>query len=392
MADTTNAFELLKSHSGLIHRQPMFKADQLQVDGYHLTFLDIHGQALDDDIEVPDFISRLPRLLVELNHSEKALLTLPETWQNALLQQDMNGIDLTIDIHGNPKPENHHPRYKFADRAALEREPDTQTLLVDLNGFAMDKLLQLIPHWRLHHKILCALNVNATEQFSLCKQQFDLLQGLFYTLPVIRDNHVLSPSTEIMMDLLVNLQDPDVEVEILADIINRDVTLSYKLLKLINSAFFGLPRQVESTKQAIVMLGQNQVKTWASLLCMAGLDDKPNELRIVAMQRARMCELLAKYYKGHADVFFTAGLFSTLDALLDKPLADILQNLPLTDELKAGIVNGEGSIGRALADVLHYERGNWNAVSQSPIPAELLMRIYLEAIHWAKELNQQLND
>ena len=107
---------------------------------------------------------------------------------------------------------------------------------------------------------------------------------------------------------------PEVVTEELANIINLDISLSYKLLRLINSAFFGLKKEVESTKQAIMLLGLSKIKTWVSLLGLSGIDDKPKELRVVAMTRAKMCELLAKYYKGQPETFFAAGLFSTLDA------------------------------------------------------------------------------
>lgn len=194
------------------------------------------------------------------------------------------------------------------------------------------------------------------------------------------------------MELLVKLQEPDIEPDALADTINQDVSLSYKLLRLINSAFFGLPREVSTTKQAVMMLGINKVKTWASLLCLSGMDDKPNELRSVAMTRARMCELLAKYYKGQSDIFFAAGLFSTLDALMDRPMPEIIERLPLSVELKTALIEQKGPAGFALHDTLEYERGHWQTLQHSPIPKEVLVRTYLDSINWAKELNLQLQD
>jgi EAL and modified HD-GYP domain-containing signal transduction protein len=194
------------------------------------------------------------------------------------------------------------------------------------------------------------------------------------------------------MEVLVKLQEPDIEPDDLAATINQDVNLSYKLLRLINSAFFGLPREVNSTKQAVMMLGFNKIKTWASLLCLAGMDDKPNELRGLAMIRARMCELLAKYYRGQPDAFFAAGLFSTLDAILDRPISEITENLPLSEELKTALNQQKGPAGFALHDALNYERGEWQLLQHSPIPKEVLVRTYLDSINWARELNLQLQD
>jgi c-di-GMP-related signal transduction protein len=163
-------------------------------------------------------------------------------------------------------------------------------------------------------------------------------------------------------------------------------------LRLINSAFFGLPREVSSIKQAIVLLGHKKIKTWASLLSLSAIDNKPNELRVVAMTRARMCELLAKYYKASAELSFAAGLFSTLDALLDKSLATVLGQLPLSPELSEALLHKSGPAGQVLRDVLNYEKGDWLALGASPLPVEVIARSYLDAIHWAKELNTQLID
>lgn len=394
MADYTAPYDALKTFNGLIHRQPLFINNRLDVESYHLTFLDKNGEALNDDIEVPAFLEEMTAILPAISNRQKALLTMPESWRAALFDIDMAGIEITLDIYGNPLPDSRNRPFAFAGHAnGVEHEVHTELLLIDLNRFDPASLTENLPHWRRRHEQLCATNVNALEQLSFCKSfAVDLLQGNFYTLPATRDSHKMPPSAQTLMELLVKLQNTDVEADELAQIINQDVTLSYKLLRLINSAFFGLPRQVSSTREAVVMLGHNKIKTWASLLCLSGLDHKPNELRSIAMIRARMCELLAKFYKGHSDVFFAAGLFSTLDALLDKPLAILLDNLPLSDELRSALLYKQGAAGQALEDVLRYERGDWQGIDNSPLPVEVLVRAYLDAIYWAKELNLQIND
>jgi EAL and modified HD-GYP domain-containing signal transduction protein len=390
--DPTNV-EQLKTFSGLIHRQPLFHPQQMDVDSYHITFLDINGQKLNDDSPVPEFITSLPHLLPSISQRQKALLTLPESWQSALLEMDHIDMKLTLDINGSNKPTPHNQMFTFAGYADAEVQKNTDILLIDMAKLDPAVLAEHLSAWRQHHQILCATNVNDVNTLKLCTQQnLDLLQGLFYTLPIIDEKQTISPSTQTLMELLVQLQEPDVEPEDLAATINQDVALSYKLLRLINSAFFGLPREVSNTKQAVMMLGLNKVKTWASLLCLSGMDDKPSELRITAMVRARMAELLAKYYKGQPDSFFATGLFSTLDALLDKPLESIVSRLPLSPELSSALIAQEGAAGQALKDVLNYEKGLWEPLDQSPIPKEILARTYLDAINWAKELNTQLQD
>jgi EAL and modified HD-GYP domain-containing signal transduction protein len=81
-----------------------------------------------------------------------------------------------------------------------------------------------------------------------------------------------------------------------------------------------------------------------------------------------------------------------LDALLDKPLANLLDSLPLSDELRSALLDKQGAAGQALEDVLRYERGDWQAIDNSPLPVEVLVRAYLDAVYWAKELHLQIND
>lgn len=394
MGEEQAPFELLKTYSGLIHRQPLFMPDRLDVDSYHLSFLTAQGEKLNDDAKVPSFLLDLPNILPSISDRQKALLSMPESWRHTLFELESKNIDFTFDIDGDETPNIDNKAVSFAHHAATKNDDShSNILLIDLESFDQQSFVDHLSLWRNNHKILCATNVNNLDNYTLCKSNhLDLLQGQFYTLPSAKDDQKTSPSTHILMELLVKLNNPEIEPKELAETINQDISLSYKLLRLINSAFFGLPREVSSTQQALVMLGNKKIKTWASLLSLSGIDDKPNELRIVAMTRAKMCELLAKHYNGSAETFFAAGLFSTLDALMDKPIAALLENLPLSAELQEALINRSGSAGLALQDVLNYEQGNWQAINDSSTPSTVLARAYLDAIHWAKELNRQLQD
>ena len=392
MAEQTTPFESLKAFSGIIHRQPIFLADRLDVDSYHLTFLNQHGEKLNDDSETPSFIEHITDILPAISDRKKALLSMPESWREALYSSPKSSFNLVLDLNGHNLSDASNDNFEFANHAILQKEiPPADTLLIDIQQYDLNSLQKQLPSWRKNHQHLCATNVDNIEAYTLCKSYIlDLLQGQFYTLPSAKETGKILPSQQILMELLVKLQDPHTEPEDLADTINQDVTLSYKLLRLINSAFFGLPREVSSIKHAIVILGEKKIKTWASLLCLSGVDDKPVELRVVAMARARMCELLSKHYKGTAELFFAAGLFSALDALIDKPLAEILDKLPLSPELSDALIHHSGIAGQALNDVLNYEKGNWNELNNSPVPTETLSQAYLDAINWAKELNSQV--
>lgn len=394
MAEQDPPFKLLKTFSGLIHRQPLFVTDKLDVKSYHLNFLNKRGEPLDDDAAVPEFLEQLPDILPAISDRQEALLSIPESWREALYKSHETRLSLVLDLNGGKYPSEDKKRFTFAKHAENVQDDDhANTLLIDMQRQTVEALTEHLPYWRENHEILCATNVNDHDQYEFCKTHtLDLLQGQFYTVPLANDNQKIPLSAQTLMSLLVKLQDPDIEPEDLAVTINQDLSLSYKLLRLINSAFFGLPREVSSIKQAIVMLGHKKIKTWASLLSLSAIDNKPNELRVVAMTRARMCELLSKYYKGTAETCFAAGLFSALDALLDKSLPTVLPQLPLSAELNEALLYKSGTTGQALRDVLNYEKGDWLALGNSPLPVEVIARTYLDAIHWAKELNSQLVD
>ena len=394
MSNEQSPFGLLKQFSGLIHRQPLFITNRLDVDSYHFSFLDHAGQPLPHDAEVPDFISELSDILPTISDHRKVLLSVPASWREAISENRVSTLQYTFVLQQDDMPiVAEGDRFHFARHAKDSADGNNdELLLVDMQQFNFEELEENMTDWQAQHHQLAAIGVNDQSDFGLCKtNQLDFCQGSFYTLPSISDRKKMSPSLQTLTELLVKLQNPDIEAEELADTVNQDVALSYTLLRLINSAFFGLPREVSSTQQAIVMLGQNKIKTWASLLGLSGIDDKPVELRVVAMTRARMCELLAKYHKGQAELFFAAGLFSTLDALMDSPLSSLIEKLPLSPELKDALLKLEGPAGHALRETLSYERGDWEAVVNSPAPADAMGQIYLDALSWSKELNSQLS-
>ena len=394
MSNEQSPFELLKQFSGLIHRQPLFITNRLDVDSYHFSFLDHTGQPLPNDAEVTDFISELSDILPTISDHRKVLLSVPASWREAISENRVSTLQYTFVLQQDDMPiVADGDRFRFARHAKDDADGNhDELLLIDMQQYNIEELEENMTDWQAQHHQLAAIGVNDQSDYGLCKtNQLDFCQGSFYTLPSISDRKKISPSLQTLTELLVKLQNPDIEAEELADTVNQDVALSYKLLRLINSAFFGLPREVSSTQQAIVMLGQNKIKTWASLLGLSGIDDKPVELRVVAMTRARMCELLAKFHQGHAELFFAAGLFSTLDALMDSPLSSLIEKLPLSPELKDALLKHEGPAGHALRDTLSYEQGHWETVVNSPVPADAMGHIYLDALSWSKELNSQLS-
>ena len=235
---------------------------------------------------------------------------------------------------------------------------------------------------------LIAEKVETAEELALCRELgFHYFQGYHFCRPQVLEGRRIDPSRLTALRLVAALGDPAADLDQLEVLIKSDLSLSYKLLRLINAAAYGLSRRISSVREAVLLLGLRRVKSWASLIVLAGLSDKPRELLTTAMVRARMCERLA-LRRGEPDPerFFMAGLLSLLDALLDQPLTEILPLLPLAREIGEALLGSTGRIGEILGCVIAYERADWDAVRCGGIDAATIRAEYLESVRFASEL------
>ncbi len=156
---------------------------------------------------------------------------------------------------------------------------------------------------------------------------------------------------------------------------------------------------MESISHAAKMVGMERIRLWASLLVFAKMEDKPRELMITAIVRGRMCEQLAVSAKGahfffwtsaRKETFFTVGMLSVLEALLDCVMEEALEQLPLVDEIQDALLRGEGAAGEALACVLAYERSQWDAVKYKDLGSMTIRGHYLDSLVWARRMTEGL--
>jgi EAL and modified HD-GYP domain-containing signal transduction protein len=232
---------------------------------------------------------------------------------------------------------------------------------------------------------LLAEKVETQEEFENCRRLgFSLFQGYFLSRPAVIEGQKLPSNKIAVLQLLAKLQDPNVEIEELDELVKRDATLSYKVLKYVNSPALSLGKEVTSLQQAIMMLGLLSLKRWVMLIVLAGLSEKSDELIRIAMVRAKMCELLAQATGAdNLEDYFAAGLFSTLDAMLDRPIQQILQSLPLSQPVRAALLEHKGEVGNALNCAIAYEEARWQDVGFKNFDAAQLRDKYLEATQWA---------
>ena len=258
---------------------------------------------------------------------------------------------------------------------------------IDLMALSRGELEEHVRLLRAYDVKLLAEKVETEEEFEYCKQLgFDYFQGYFLSRPNIVQGTQLPPNRLGLLQLLAKLQDPATEVSDLEEIISHDVTLSYKLLRYLNSAFFALPREVESLRAAVIYLGTQTIQQWASLLLLARLDERPCELMSQSLQRAKMCETLAKLAgRPRADSYFTVGLFSLLDALMRVPIQEIVEALHLTSEVRDALLRFEGPYGGALASVIAYEQGYYQDAQFLDLTPAQMTEAFLEAVGWESQ-------
>ena len=217
-------------------------------------------------------------------------------------------------------------------------------------------------------------------------------QGYHFCKPVVISRKSIPLFKLNYLRLMEEINNPEVDFEKINTFIKGDVSLSYNLLKFINSSVFGLKTKINSIKQALVLLGLAEVRKWASIIVLQNIgEDKSNELIVNSVVRATFGEALARktVLKEQASNIFLMGMFSLIDAFLDRPLADVLAELPLTNEIKRALL-GEDNQMRAILDlILAYEKAEWVNFSvyaqKVQIDESEVPNLYLQALASANQ-------
>ncbi len=259
---------------------------------------------------------------------------------------------------------------------------------LDVLALTTDELHQQVAVLRPKGVALVAEKVEDQAVFEQCRKLgFHYFQGYFLSRPRTVRGAAIPPSRLPTVRLLATIQRPELEGGELERIIGTDVGLSHRLLRYLNSAYYQLQRPLDSIRQAILYLGLDELRRWASLMAIAAVDDKPSELISMLTVRARMCELLGRQlYAADGDTFFTVGLFSGLDVVLDVPLSEVVAELPLSREVHEALLQRQGPAGRVLDCVLHYEAGDWDWLDMNEFPAEIVFQAYVDAIDWTRTI------
>lgn len=271
--------------------------------------------------------------------------------------------------------------------------PHVALIKVDIMGLDLAPLAGKIQALKDRGLILLAEKVETLAEFELTRDLgFDLFQGYFFAKPHIVSGRRLPENQAVMLQLLSQINDPDCTIDQLEPLVAQDPQLSFKILRYLNSAATGLPRQVESIRQAVLYVGLNRIRGWATLFAMAGHNNKSPEVLNTGLVRATLCESLSrKLQAGSPESAYTVGLLSALDALMDQPMAELVKQMPLPAPVAEALLSCTGPYGDALNCVQALERGDWHHPAMQLLPAAELNTLFIAALERARQAQQALS-
>lgn len=218
-------------------------------------------------------------------------------------------------------------------------------------------------------------------------------QGFFFAHPQMVSAREVPSFKLTYLRLMKEIQQPSLDFDAIERIVKTESTLLHWVLKRVNSAAFGFRSRVNSIRQALLALGERELRKWVSVFCIAGMgNDRPQELLVQSYVRAYLCEELANRspssrYRGEA---FLVGMLSLLDAVIGRPLPELLQELPLSPEARSALLERKGPLSTMLACAEAYERADWMRVAEAAealdLPIGEVSAGYFEAIAQAQEV------
>jgi EAL and modified HD-GYP domain-containing signal transduction protein len=258
---------------------------------------------------------------------------------------------------------------------------------IDIMALSRSEIKDHVSQFKQQNIKLLAEKVETYDEFEFLKTlDFDYYQGYFFARPTVVKGKGLESNQISVLRLVSKINDPDLDVSELSAIIRTDVALSHKILKFINSPAGGIRTKIDSIQRAVVFLGLSTIKNWITLIALTSVSKKPNELSKLALARARTCEQLAcKSGRAKPESYFTIGLFSTLEAMLDLPLEELLEELPLSEEVKLALLNRQGHLGSALNCVQAMEENDFSRIKFVGLTLPEISELYLDATFWADQ-------
>lgn len=262
----------------------------------------------------------------------------------------------------------------------------------DLRTGDLDDVAAAVARWHPRAKVLVE-GLASSEDVEPCRRAGATWVRGDVLRPVERIDEPTVPSNRLaVLELLAQLERPDVGVDDIDRLISIDLGMSYKVLRMANSSYLALERRVERTRDAVVYLGLDTVRAAAALLALTEASDHPPEIVHQSLLRARHAEEICKLTNpGLAHAAFTTGLFSGLDLLLGLSVEQVLHRIPVSDQIAEALRSRKGPLGRTLDAVLSYERHDLDALARSGYEPATIVLAYRHALGWVGRITRSLD-
>lgn len=406
------AHEMAVPPNVFVARQPIFETE-MELHGYELLFrsdFDNRYSGLDGDKSTAEVIvaSLIDIGLDELAGNTRVFINFTANLLKgdaaSVLPPERVVIEVLEDVRPEPEVIEACRRLKrLGYTIALDDfvdGPNTAPLIQFADIIKVDVQCvptELVRRWlhdpRLSRAVFLAEKVETVAEYEKALDiGFTLFQGYFFSRPRVMSARSLKPSELACLDALRESAEPELDFDRLATVVKRDVSLTYNLLRLINCAALGIRSRIAGIHQALVLLGEKDTQRWLALMSLRCLcQESPTEAMVVSVVRGRMGELLAVeagIQNRPADVFFL-GVFSLIDALLGRPMEDVLDQLPLAADVRGALLGEPNRLGSLLELIIAYERGDWDTVGIAArslgVNEAVISGHYIQAIKWARE-------
>jgi len=300
--------------------------------------------------------------------------------------EELKELGFKIAVDGLLDGHTSHPLFEYADY-----------IIIDIRDFRLDQ--KFVDTIKVLSKIKSIVLSDIPDMDS-----FNILTGIpntlysggFFNQPITKGASSISPIKLNAITLLRQINEEDFELGDIASTVERDPSLSISLLKFINTV---MPRKINSIRNAVAILGQKDVKRWATAALSIQLaKDRPNEISKLSLVRARFAENLSKAFEMgvFAPSLFMMGLFSLLDVILEKPIEEAVNEIALDESVREALVDKKGDFYKVLDFIYAYEHANWDAVAikmvQNDLKLEDVTTAFVDALVWYKSLLDAIGD
>lgn len=388
-------------------RQPIFTKNR-DVAGYELLFRDDHGKFVaglnDDEATVSVLLNTYSSVVGE--KGERTVPVYLKVTDAFLLEHEMPDLPrdrFVVEIIGTTDITSRllavvqtlvkkGYRIALADYDPEDKRFDPLLSIVhivklDVQRLGFEQLPALVKRLRTYAVDLMADKVETDQEFRQCLELgFEYFMGYFLSHPELVRGRKVRGNKLILLQLVQEFENPNADAKSIEALALKDPELTYKILRVVNSASFNLSREVSSLSHAISLLGMEQVKRWVMLFLCSSDGQQPLELTRSMLQRGRMCEVLAELLEREEPMpYFFVGLLSQLDALLGVPMDELIQQIPLEQKLKDALTNHQGPEGEILHDTILFERGDFKRLS-TQLPKQFFDVSYRHAVSWADQI------